>query len=271
MTENNNELIKQLQGAVVVKTKVEPKTKAVVTENNSSVLTTLWSNNKKKENIEEYSWLIYGDPKAGKSTLCSQFKNALILDTQNGYKNLDHTGLVIKDWKHFLLVCTEIAKGTEFKVVVIDLIDDLYHMCLDYITARQPAGWHPGDEEWGRGWSMIADEFTSKIGKLNRIPGISLVFVSHAKDKDIKTRDYKIVKTMPTFFSNRSAGFVMSIVDIVLYITSRGGDQVMVSRGSESLIAGDKTGLLEKEMTYGYETIEHLFQQRGDIKCASQN
>ena len=108
-----------------------------------------------KTKPEEYIWWIYGDPKIGKSTFCSQFEDVLIVDTQKGYKHLSVHKYEIHDWVGFTNAVKDIKEASEagtlkFKVVALDLIDDLYQYCYNHIVQQHGSGWYPGDEGYGK-------------------------------------------------------------------------------------------------------------------------
>lgn len=92
---------------------------------------------KPKISFEEYTTLIYGAPKTGKSTLASQFEKPLFLATEAGLNALETYNTEIDSWEKFLEVCAEIVEGKHgFKTIVIDTVDNLFNMCSAFICKR---------------------------------------------------------------------------------------------------------------------------------------
>ena len=45
-----------------------------------------------------FRWLIYGDPKSGKTSLAAQFPNHFIIQADDGCKGMRVSGLRVKSW-----------------------------------------------------------------------------------------------------------------------------------------------------------------------------
>ncbi len=80
-------------------------------------------------------------PKAGKSTLASQFPNPLLLATERGYNALP--GVFAQDitkWSDIKQVVRELAKEgvkEKFSTIVIDTVDRAATMCEKYICSQK--------------------------------------------------------------------------------------------------------------------------------------
>lgn len=204
-----------------------------------------------KYSLNHSRMLIYGSPKVGKSTFASCFEDALFLDTQRGTKSLDIYPVYIESWEGFLDTVKEILTTKhKFKTIIIDVIDDLFKMCLEYVCKKYKME-HPSDESYGKGWELLRINFERPIIKLAS-SNYGIVFISHAKETEIVKKYSKITKIMPTL-SGQPRLIINSIVDIIGYygfesykdeddnIKER---RVMVFKPSEYLDAGDRTGLL---------------------------
>src|SRR5690606_38728108 len=85
---------------------------------------------KPKQRLEDFSILLYGSPKIGKSTFCSQMDHPLFLATEPGLEALEVYEVKVPDWKTFLQACAEISQGNHpFKTIVIDTVDNLWKAC----------------------------------------------------------------------------------------------------------------------------------------------
>lgn len=89
--------------------------------------------------FEDEITLIYGAPKIGKSTFCAGFENALFLDSEIGLKNLSTYRVSIDSWETFIDTYKELKNQVKagkcpFKPLVFDTIDNIYQMCMDYVS-----------------------------------------------------------------------------------------------------------------------------------------
>lgn len=193
-----------------------------------------------KARLEDYNILIYGQPKVGKSTLASQFDNPIFAATEAGLNALEVFQVPIPDWKTFLEFCKEVAAGQHvFKTVVIDTVDNLFDACSEDVCKKAGIQ-HESDLEWGKGWSMVRDEFTRAITKLSLLP-YGLVMVSHAAFIEIKTRTGSITKAVPTM-GKQAREVILPMCDFVLYCTLEqtkdGQKRIIKTRPSENWDAG---------------------------------
>src|SRR5688572_1396911 len=90
-----------------------------------------------KQRLEEYTMLLYGHPKIGKSTFCSQMDMPLFLATEPGLEAMSVYEIKVPDWVTFLEACGEISRGNhDFRTIVIDTVDNLWKSCSEYIKAQ---------------------------------------------------------------------------------------------------------------------------------------
>ena len=115
-----------------------------------SVLPTKKSN--KITDLNQQIILLYGRPKIGKSTFCSQFDKPIFLATEPGLNHLEVYKINITNWETFLEACKEICAGNhDYKNIVIDTIDNLVLYCANYICEKEGIN-HPGDLPMGKGY-----------------------------------------------------------------------------------------------------------------------
>lgn len=214
-----------------------------------------------KQRMEEQTILVYGPPKIGKSTLASQFDNPLFLATEAGLNNLEVFQVPVPTWEEFLGYCKEIA-GTKhtFKTIVIDTVDNLFKACAEYIRKKNNIQ-HESDLEWGKGYSLVKDEFLRALTKLSLLP-YGLVMISHADNVEIKTRTATITKAVPTL-QKSARGIVLGMADIILYaesiVTDKGEVRVLRTKPSENWEAGDRTGRLPATLPLEFKAFQNAF------------
>ena len=167
-----------------------------------------------RQDMNDFTFLIYGDPKVGKSTFASTMEKPIFLATEAGLKGLDVYQVPVTSWETLLSVGAELAEDTNFRTIVIDTVDNAYEMCFDYICEKYDMA-HPKDIDFGIGYKMIAKEFARVLGKLALL-NKGLVLISHSKYITLKTKTAEITRIAPS----TSAGvtkFLSGFVDIILY------------------------------------------------------
>lgn len=214
--------------------------------------------------MSKLSMLIYGQPKIGKSTFCSRAEGALFLATEPGLNALETYNVTIDSWADMLEATDLIAKGKHnFKTIIIDTIDNLFGMCVDFICQRENIK-NIGDLGYGKGYSMLDDEFKRIIFKLARLP-YGLIFVSHAQQMEVPSRTGIIQRVVPTL-PKRARKVIIGLVDIIGYaniITAENQNgqaaerRILQFTPTETVEAGDRTGRLNT-MPLNY----HIFLKR---------
>lgn len=203
---------------------------------------------KPKLDLWQHPILLNGPPKIGKSCLLAEIEGNLFFNTGGGLDALEIFQIPITTWTEFLLAGTEFLKGEhEFKVCTIDTIDRLHKLAITHIIQQQNIK-HPQDLDFGKGYDMIKDEMMRPLMKL-ALSKYGLIFVSHTKEIEIKTRIAEITKTIPTLQDH-----VWQLIDaitgiIMLYTTettTEGEKRLLKVRPNESWIAGDRTGKLAR-------------------------
>lgn len=154
--------------------------------------------NKRREktiNTEPDMW-IYADSYVGKSTFIDQIDNLLFANTDGNVENITSPVVRIKDelekngrmtnkifaWQKFLDLVDELEKKeNDFKVIALDLIEDLYEHCRLYMYDKLGIE-HEQDAGFGKGWDMVRTEFLSTIKRLKNL-GYRIIYIS----KELKT------------------------------------------------------------------------------------
>ena len=222
-----------------------------------------------EKRIGAFSWLIYGQPKIGKTTFTAQFDKALFIATEAGHKNVEVFKIpadkgALANWSEFKAavktIVTEVKAGKfKFETIVIDTVDNLIDLCQDHVCKEMGIK-HPEEAAFGKGWTAVRKEFETGINVLLGL-GVGVVFISHSQDKEVETRFAKVTKTMTTL-SGKVGKFVEKTVDIIGYIGFDNEDpdkRVVSFKGSECLLAGDRTGNLPAITDFNYKNIKGFF------------
>lgn len=223
-----------------------------------------------KNDIRDFTTLLYGMPKIGKSTFCANADGALFLATEAGLNNLSVYQIPIATWPEFLQACQLIAAGEhQYRTIIIDTIDNLWKMCVAHILTKNNLQ-HESDLNYGKGYDLIKKPFTTALTALSLLP-YGLIMISHAQEKDVKTKtgtQHLIQPTIP----NSARGIIMPMVDIILYAELEeqhdndgvitGYDRVIRTKPTTIYEAGDRTGRLPGTLPLDYTAFVAAFNKR---------
>jgi len=188
-----------------------------------------------ERDLSKYTIFIYGREKIGKTSLAAQFPDACFLMFEPGAKSLQIYRVDINNWSEFVEAIKLLKESKQFKTIVIDTVDLAFKYCTDYVC-KKLAIFHPADEDWGKAYSMVRDEFTfwlSVLSKLNR----GVILLSHAETREIKKIDGVLNQSQATL-SNQGRRVVEPMVDIWGYYFYKDKSRFLQIRGNEEISAG---------------------------------
>lgn len=186
----------------------------------------------------DYSILLFGDKKIGKTSLAAQFPNALFLMTEPGAKALAIHQVNILTWDQLKQAAKVLVNDRRFKTIVVDTVDIAFKMCERSVCQRLGID-HPSEEDWGKGWSAVRDEFTAWAQTITNM-GKGVIFISHAVEREIKSRSgMKYDRFQPTM-SGQARDVVEGMVDIWAYYTYDETRRMLIIRGDEHIMAGHR-------------------------------
>jgi len=228
--------------------------------------------------LSHYTVLVYGREKIGKSTLASDFPEALFFTTEPGTKGLriyefnpEHGG--VSSWNVLRQGVDLLEKSKKFKTVVFDTVDRAYDMCLDFVCKERhieyPGQDSAGSEDYGKSWRAVKQEFMEQVHRILRT-GRGLLFLSHVKEQEIKTRTGDKYDRIFPSMSNQARNVIEALVDMFFYAEyakdKKGNTiRILITEGDDVVWAGHRPSfgkmprflpLLEKG---GYKVIEQAF------------
>jgi hypothetical protein len=192
------------------------------------------------KNLSDYSILMYGEEKIGKTTFAAQFPEAIFLMCEPGSKALSIYSRAVNSWVDMKSYLKLLAKDKKFKTIVIDTVDVAYLLCEKY-CAQQLGVDDINDAEYGKGWRKVKAEFKQWMSFAGNL-GKGIIYISHATEKEIKNRSGgSRHRTVPTM-DRRAADIMEADVDIwAYYHYESDGSRTLQIRGTEEVAAGVRT------------------------------
>ena len=142
--------------------------------------------------LSDFTILIYGSPKIGKSSFCAKFPKALFIDLNSGLNGFDiYKTPVVTSWSQMLEIYKELKEPenrNKFDWIIFDTFPELYDLCLPAVTKATTGCSHPADVNNGRGdcgktWKEITKRITNLIKGLASL-GYGRILIAHVKEKE---------------------------------------------------------------------------------------
>jgi len=209
---------------------------------------------------------LYGPPKIGKTTFCSQIENALFLPTEPGLGFVEVFQYPIQTWDDFKNAIKELQKNPkQFSAVIIDTIDSLYKIASDAFCQKMGIT-YPADLDHGKGWGILNNGLITEIGKLSRL-GIGLWIIGHVGEAEVHTPTQKIKKQVP-MLSPSLRKVLLGMCDLILFAdttTEKSNNKtiekrILRTRPSTYWEGGGRI-LLPEEIPLDYNTFVEEYQK----------
>ena len=186
--------------------------------------------------LAEFSILIFGRPKIGKTTLTSCFPDCHHFMTEKGAKTLKIHQRFVSTWEE-MEDYLDLVEDSKFKTVTIDVVDRLYEMCVRHVLDKMDLDEIP--EDYGKTYGKIRREFMRVIYKAQAL-NQGCLFLGHAATSDRTTADGdKVSDTHPNFSGKMLEEFIGSL-DMVAYYTYKRGHRVLQIEGDDFVFAGHR-------------------------------
>lgn len=221
------------------------------------------------DHITKKTMWIYGASYSGKTYLANTFPDVIMLNTDGNIKFVDAPYVEIKDtkegrvdkmaWENFKAVIDELAmNNNEFKTIVVDLLEDTYQYCRQYIFKRE--GYvHESDGGFGKGWALVDDEFIPTIKKLLSLDYENIILISHEDKDDITKRTgEKFTRIIPNLRA-KVADKVAGMVDFTGRFVAEGDQRTINIKQSEFQFGGGRTEFMGKTIPATYEDISGMY------------
>ncbi len=186
----------------------------------------------------DYTTLLFGEKKIGKTSLTAQYPKTIHLMLEPGGKALTILQRPVGSWKEYLGYVKLLKKDKSFATVSVDTADILYAYCFEYVTNKMGID-HPADEAFGKGWKAIRDEFERGVMALINT-GKGIMFISHATEREIKMRDGATYDRIQPTMAGQARDVLEGLVDLWFYYGYDGSRRTLTIQGSDHIGAGHR-------------------------------
>lgn len=188
--------------------------------------------------------VIYGMEGIGKTTLASQFPDAIVIDTEEGSLQLDCSRIEVADYLQTEAAIHDLVRDNHgFKSVVVDSMDWLERQVVEMILRKNNKR-SIEDFGFGKGFVMLAEQIAKFLQLCDHLVdvGLNVCLVAHSQVKRTSPPDetdgfdrYELKLT------KHSAPLVKEWADIVLFAAFQrtlveGSDGRMKARGGKNRV-----------------------------------
>lgn len=192
--------------------------------------------------------ILFGRPKAGKSTLMANLDNNLIIDLENGYQALSALivqARTVNDFAEIANALREEIKNTgkfPYKYITIDNATRLEEMCLSYacqLYRQTPMGkTYQGTDirtlPNGSGY-MYLRQAVRKVIDMFRDLCESLILVAHVKEKMIN-KEGEELSEMSIDLTGKLGDILCGEADAIGYVYRKKNDTIISFEGGDNSI-----------------------------------
>lgn len=217
---------------------------------------------------------IYGAPFSGKTTLVNKADTPLNLNSDGNVKYVSMPRLAIKDevstvgritkrkyaWEVFTEAIDDLEKGSDFKTIVVDLLEDEYDYCRVYMCDKN--GWEHESDDSFKAYDIVRSEFLRNIKRLLNLP-YNIVLISHEDtSRDIMTKDKKITAITPNLqekLRNKIAGMVDLVCRVVV---ESDGTRKLTFKSNEVVFGGGRLqGVKTTECPLNWDSLMNVYKE----------
>jgi hypothetical protein len=190
------------------------------------------------ESLQDFSLLIYGRKKIGKTSLTSQFEKTLGLMCEPGAKAQSMYQVPCRSWKELRGYTKLFIQDKRFQTASVDTADIAYELCMEHVCQELVID-HPSDEAYGKGWKAVRAEFNAWVTELLH-SGKGVIFISHSKDEEFKTRRSETYHKTGASMAGQAKDILEGLVDIWGCYEYDGKERVLIIGGNDEVDAGHR-------------------------------
>lgn len=219
--------------------------------------------------------VLYGPEAVGKTTFASKFPAAVILDTEDGARQIDAAKVKCGDWMTLMGAMVELGGNAQgFQTVVIDSVDWAETLLRKHLETK--LGKPVDDLPYGRGYGVLAEAFAKFLDAADVLVdrGLHVVLVGHSTVKRFTPPDTEEGYDRYELKLSKQVGpLVKEWADLILFANYKtrvvegddgkkrgkgGKERVMYAERTAAFDAKNRFGLTA-ELPMNIEQIAHLW------------
>ena len=219
---------------------------------------------------------IYGLPFSGKTTLADQFPDALMLNTDGNLNSFTSPVVEIKDtltgrqvvdgWEIFKKTIEELRSGSEFKTIVVDLVEDVYELCRRHCYEELGIK-HESDNSF-MAYDFIRNEFLSTFKNLMTLP-YNIVLISHEDtSRDITRKSGDKITSIKPNIAEKLALKIAGMVDIVGRVVADDNVRTFNFKSHEVVFGGGRLKLKNIKIPLDYGALMSVYDSQDVAQVA---
>ena len=233
---------------------------------------------KKGPQVRSIRCIIYGPEGIGKSTLASNFPEAVFIDLEHGTDSMDVSRFTTpSNFALFMDLLNSIAQEDVCKTVVIDTADRLEQIVTKYVCEKHQIR-SIEDAGYGKGYTYLWEAWQEILKALDKVidSGKNVVLVAHAQMRKFEQPDEMgAYDRWELKLSKKTAPLIKEWSDMLLFCNyknnivedpktkskkARGGKRVMYATHSPVYDAKNRFGLPD-EMEMTFDAIASCFKE----------
>ena len=224
------------------------------------------------KSTEPHSVIIYSAPKAGKTAVCAQLPNSLIIEHEvGGADAVSARAMYINSPNDITPLLAQLKGDDTVKYLIIDTVtkwDEWSELVGTYAFTKKPQGknWnvidgkrvnhhHPSFETvhaMGQGFgyrysrNVMTDWFKQAIAT-----GKTVIFLAHIKDKFIEAKSGDVVEAIDLNLTGKVKSIYSSNVDTIAHLKRSGNKSHLVFENMGSAVSGSRYAYLKGSILIG--------------------
>jgi hypothetical protein len=190
--------------------------------------------------LRDYTWLVYGEKKIGKTTFAANFPSAYFLMFEK-IAQLSIYQSLCSSWEDAInyvsLLEAAKKKGTLiYKTIIIDGALEAYQRCLEY-TCKELEIDYPREDNFGKDWNKIKHTFRELHRRILALE-IGVIVLCHQTLKESQTRTGDKFDQVIPELSKGASEYYKVMADNVVWYHYRGNERWLLIKGSDYALAG---------------------------------
>ena len=211
-------------------------------------------------------WL-YGESYTGKTFLANKFPNVLMLNTDGNTSEVDaprlrianqyeQNGRIINEipaWVYFKSIVAGLRVDNQgYETIVLDLIEDFYEFCRQYVCKEILHVSHESDANF-KAWDMVRTEFYSVIRDLFSLPYNFILLSQEDKSRDIMERSGDKFTAVKPNIADKVALKLEGMCTLTARVMMKGKNNRVISfKNSDVIFGGGRIEIPVEEIPCDY-------------------